>query len=427
MNTLGKYRVFQEIGRGAMGAVYRGHDPFLDRPVAIKVAHGVRVRDDSHGELYRGLFFNEMRTASLLHHPGIVEIYDAGVDGEHYYIAMEHVDGGRSLEHFCRREQLMPIERAAETIARCAEALDYAHRKGVIHRDIKPSNILVSSSGDVKLVDFSVALLTDPAIVDTQLLDPVGSPLYMSPEQIREEPLTARSDLFSLGVVLYELVTGVHPFAAETLAGLSHRILNEEPPPARSRNPAASQALDDFLARVLAKDPLARCETAMAFAVQLRAAFDPLRARDATRQARGRVAALKSLSFFREFTEPDIWELLRWANWEDHESEEAIITEGESGNSVYIIVDGTVRVCKDGRDIASLTRGQCFGEIGYLAHCERSASVVAATDVSLVKLNATLIDRASASCQVRFQKVFIRTLIDRLVETTRQLASRGAG
>lgn len=421
MNALGKYEVLEEIGRGSMGIVYLGRDPFKARSVALKVAHKRPESDGGRAPVFQNLFFNEMRAASMLRHPNIVEVYDAGVEGDDlYYIAMEYVSGGETLEAYCHSKRLT-IDTVADVIFKCAEALDYAHRKGVIHRDIKPGNIMVGEHGQIKLGDFSVALLTDPNIKDTQLMETVGSPLYMSPEQIREESVTNQSDLFSLGVVLYELLTGQHPFEAHTLASLTHRILNEPPPPVEQFRLDVPDSLKRILDRVLSKNLTDRYQTALELAADLSQTFSEITQPLDGIATEGRVDVLKELSFFKDFPDAEIWELLRWADWEDYSSRDTIIAEGERGDTFYIVVSGEVSVHKGGRELARLGPGQCFGEIAYLATRERTASVMASHDVSTLKMNAQAIERASLSCRAQFQKVFIRTLIERLLHTNERM------
>jgi serine/threonine protein kinase len=422
--ALGRYRIEKEIGRGAMGTVYRAYDPFLDQPIALKVSRWDESLPQRDQKLYESLFFNETHAASLLNHPGIVQVFDAGVEGESFYIAMEYVAGARTLEGFCRPENLLPMDKVADIIFRCAEALDYAHRKGVIHRDIKPGNILLSEGGDVKIADFSVALLVDPRIVDTQVMVPVGSPMYMSPEQIREDTLTSQSDLFSLGVVLYELLTGKHPFHANTLASVTYGIVNHPHPPLEPQGTAGLDGFSHIIDKVLAKEPGQRYQSALDFAADLSQTFSQLKHPQDGIATEGRADLLKSLSFFQAFPDAEIWELLRWADWEEYRDGEKIISEGEEEDSFFIVVNGAVKVCKGVRPIARLEAGECFGEIGYLGHQKRSASIIADGDISVLRMNAELIERASQSCQVAFHKVFIRTLIDRLVQTTTDLAGQ---
>ena len=181
MKTFGKYRVEEVIGRGAMGVVYRAVDPFRDQPVALKVPNRDAVEARFGSAFFEGLFYNETRAAGRLRHPNIVQLVDAGIDGRDYYIVMEYVSEAQTLEAYCSGERLLSPERIAEIAFRCAEALDYAHRKGVVHRDIKPSNVLMDRHGVVRLSDFGIAQLSATPEDDTTPLVPAGSPLYMSP------------------------------------------------------------------------------------------------------------------------------------------------------------------------------------------------------------------------------------------------------
>ncbi|MBT6277664.1 MAG: protein kinase [Chromatiales bacterium] len=420
-DIVGRYHVLEPIGHGTMGTVYLGHDPFHDRPVALKIAHQPPYRNRATTDLYKTLFINEMRAAGMLPPPNIIEVLDAGTDGDRYYIAMEYIDGGRTLDHWCAGGRLLPLERVAEVVLKCAQALDYAHRKGVIHRDVKPSNVLVSRSGEIKLADFSVALLTDSKIDETQLLDLVGSPAYMSPEQLCDESITHQSDLFSLGNMLYELLTGRLPFAAETVAGVTHKVLNLEPPPVSRWRDDVPESLERIVRRALARNLVDRYANALEMAAELSMAFSGLHDPLATRAVEGRVDALKRLNFFAEFRDAEIWELLRWAQWREFAAGETLVTEGTDDDTVYVLVDGTVDVSKGGKAVRNLPPGECFGEMTYLSSLKRSATVTACTPVSVLLLNADTIAKASMRCQVHFQRVFIRTLVERLVHTTEDL------
>ena len=403
-----------------MGRVYLGYDPFRDRSVALKIARRDLLPENRGDEL----FFNEMRTAGLLNHPNIVQIYDAGTEGNDYYIAMEYVAGSHTLERHCQCDGLLPLETAAEIVFKCAEALDYAHRKGVIHRDIKPANVLLGPDGTVKVADFSVAVLVDPHVIETQLMLPAGSPMYMSPEQVREDSITSQSDLYSLGVVFYELLSGVHPFAGRSLAAVAHRILNE-PPPALDQYREVPASLLEVVDRALAKSRSERYESALDFAADLSRLFSELHNPQDGIATEGRANLLKELSFFRPFPEAEVWELLRWAHWQDFDVGEPIITEGERDNDFFIVVEGDVSVRKGGLEVAVLGPGECIGEMAYLATQERTASVVALTAGAVIRMNAERIEQTSESCQIQFQKVFIETLIQRLTDTTRALAQPG--
>ncbi len=421
--NLGKYEVISEIDRGSMGTVYLGHDPYIDRHVAIKVAHSEQLNDEEGGDRFRKMFFNEAHTAGRLTHPNIIGIYDAGVDGDACYIVMELVEGGDTLKKFCRQDNLLPIEKVVETIFKCAKALDYAHKQGVIHRDIKPTNILVTKDGDVKIGDFSIAHLSKMDSTDTMPMGLVGSPRYMSPEQVSEDYITSQTDLFSLGIVMYELLAGKHPFAAETFSRLVQRILNEDPPAVQQFRTDIPNSLVKILNKALAKSRDDRYQMGMELASELSIAFDALLERpEENISEQEQFQAVKQLDFFEGFPDAEIWEIVRAGKWQDYRDRDEIIVEGELDDSFYIIVKGQVWVQKGGKDLRALMAGDCFGEMGYLAKTKRTATIAATGVTSLLKVNSTVISQVSLNCQVRFLKVFLRTLIHRLSVTTEKMS-----
>ncbi len=421
--NLGKYQVISEIDRGSMGTVYLGHDPYIDRHVAIKVAHSEQLNDEEGGDRFRKMFFNEAHTAGRLTHPNIIGIYDAGVDGDTCYIVMELVEGGETLKKFCRQDNLLPIEKVVETVFKCAKALDYAHKQGVIHRDIKPTNILVTKDGDVKIGDFSIAHLSKMDSTDTMPMGLVGSPRYMSPEQVSEDYITSQTDLFSLGIVMYELLAGKHPFAAETFSRLVQRILNEDPPAVQQFRTDIPNSLVKILNKALAKSRDDRYQMGMELASELSIAFDALLERpEENISEQEQFQAVKQLDFFEGFPDAEIWEIVRAGKWQDYRDRDEIIVEGELDDSFYIIVKGQVWVQKGGKDLRALMAGDCFGEMGYLAKTKRSATIAATGATSLLKVNSTVISQVSLNCQVRFLKVFLRTLIHRLSVTTEKMS-----
>jgi serine/threonine protein kinase len=191
LEKLGKYDVQSEVHRGSMGIVYLGHDPYVNRSVALKAALADSLSDADSGEKYRKMFFNEAHTAGMLTHPNIISIFDAGVDDDTCYIVMECIEDGDTPKSHTKPETLLPIEKVVEIIFKCANALDYAHRQGVVHRDIKPSNILITKDKDMKIGDFSIAHITKLDSTVTAPQGAMGSPRYMSPEQLKEESITS--------------------------------------------------------------------------------------------------------------------------------------------------------------------------------------------------------------------------------------------
>ena len=418
---LGKYDILGEVGRGSMGIVYRAFDPYINREVAVKVAMAEALKDKDTGERFRKMFFNEAHTAGMLRHPNILDIFDAGVDGDSCYIVMELVANGSTLRRYCRSEKLLPLNQAAEIVFKCAKALDYAHRQGVIHRDIKPSNILVTAEMDVKIADFSIAHAVRQDTTQTMPLGFVGSPRYMSPEQVHEDVITNQTDLFSLGIVAYELITGHHPFGGESFSSLVHKIVNEDPTPMRRYRSDMPEVLETIIRRALEKNPPRRYRMGLDMASDLSMAFTHLERPQEDIAITAKFDRVKRLEFFRGFPDSEIWEIIRASVWMEIDVERTVVTEGEVDDSFFIIIDGEVKVTKQGQAVGELRSGDCFGEMGYLSRIKRTATVKANSPLSLMKVNSTLIEQVTPDCQLRFYKVFLKVLIDRLSRTTEMM------
>ena len=425
ITKLGKYEVVREVGRGSMGVVYQAYDPYIDRQVAVKVALADALKDREAGERFRKMFFNEAHTAGMLRHPNILDIFDAGVDEDKCYIVMELIEHGDTLRTYCRGDSLLPVNQVAELIFRCAKALDYAHRQGVIHRDIKPSNILLTPEMDVKIADFSIAHINRTDMSQTMPMGFVGSPRYMSPEQVQEDTITHQTDLFSLGIVFYEMLSGRHPFGGESFSDLIHRVINEEPTPLETHRPDLPPILGRIVVKCLEKAPERRYRMGLDLASDLSMAFTHLERPQEEIPAREKFELVKPLDFFRGFSDAEIWEIIRASVWQEAAPGEAIIQEGDIDDSFFVIIHGAVNVTKQGRLLGRLKSGECFGEMGYLNKTRRTATVNAEGQVSLMKVNATLIEQVSADCQLRFSRVFLRVLSERLAKTT-ELVVRGA-
>jgi eukaryotic-like serine/threonine-protein kinase len=273
---LGRYELVHELGRGAMGVVYRARDPRINREVALKAIPLADEFDSNEIEQARTRFFREAEMAGRLSHPHIVTIYDAGEDHGTAYIAMELLRGSHLVE-YTSPTRLLPPAIAIEIVARLADALHYAHQNQVVHRDIKPANLMFDApSGELKITDFGIARLTDSGRTRTGVV--LGTPSFMSPEQLQGRPVTGSSDLFSLAVSLFQLLTGQLPFRGDTMPGLMMKIAQEPHPRIRSINPALAEGLDGFFDRALAKDPADRYESGAAFALALRDLNHPRRA-----------------------------------------------------------------------------------------------------------------------------------------------------
>jgi serine/threonine-protein kinase len=264
---LGRYQLLDELGRGAMGVVYKGHDPTIDRPVALKVLTPGQGLEGPERAQYRKRFLREARAAGRLTHPNIVTVYDVGEDQDRAFLVMEYIEG-EPLDRLLRRVGALPLPRVLEIADQVAGALDYAHAHGIVHRDVKPANILVSSSGLVKVTDFGIARLADADLTLTQHTQ--GTPSYMAPEQVAGHPVDGRADLFALGALLYELLTGARAFPGERLTTIIYRIVHEEPPPLCKVAPGLPPGIGPCLQRALAKDPARRYARAAELARDLR-------------------------------------------------------------------------------------------------------------------------------------------------------------
>ena len=265
---LGRYVIERRIGRGAMGAVYLAKDPRINRPVALKAIPIEKEFEDEELKEARLRFYREAESAGRLAHPNIITVFDAGEDKGLAYIAMEYVPG-IPLKKFTDPKKLLAPKRALELCASTAEALDYAHNQGVIHRDIKPANLMYNpKEGSLKITDFGVARMTDNNSTKTGIV--LGTPMYMSPEQLGAEDLTGHSDLFSLGVTLYELLAGEVPFKATNIAVLMTKITSEDPAPISKRRAGIPPSVDAVLAKALAKRPENRFSCGAEMAIALR-------------------------------------------------------------------------------------------------------------------------------------------------------------
>lgn len=270
INQLGRYEIVGELGQGAMGVVYQAKDPLIDRTVAIKTINLSLAKEEK--EEYEARFYQEARAAGRLNHPNIVTIYDVGKSGDIAYIAMELLQG-RELRDVMNDGVLLPVDQVLDITAQVALGLSYAHEHEIVHRDVKPSNIMIIRDGHVKITDFGIARMASAA-VRTQSGMVLGSPKYMSPEQVMGREIDERSDIFSLGVMLYEMLTGQAPFNGDNVNTIMYQTLNAIPLPPNQINPAVPDMLDFILVKALAKNTEDRYQKAKEFADDLRACRD---------------------------------------------------------------------------------------------------------------------------------------------------------
>jgi serine/threonine-protein kinase len=418
---LGKYEIRGELGRGTCGVVYKGFDPFVRREVAIKINVTDSHVDPSKTHQVQRDFFEEAYAAGKLQHPHIVSLYDAGIESDMNYIVMEYIEGETLLEYCRKNGKRLTTEKALECMFKCCRALEYSHRMGVIHRDIKPSNIMLSKEGETKLMDFSIAEVTQNLAFTPDVV--VGSPSYMSPEQVLKKPVGPQSDLYSLGAVMYQLLTGERPFASDDVQQVFRDIVKVPAPVLKARRPELPHAISDVVEKALRKNPAERFQSGQEFGGQLTKIYEDLRYAESRIAHSENQDALKGLNFFKGFRNEEINEIMAASSMLTFKPGTVVIKEGEIDNSFYIIVRGSVEVRKSDKLIVTLHEGDCFGEIGFLVASKRTASIIAMSEVLVLKVNAMLMETVSKECQLRYYKAFNETLIYRLALTSARLSA----
>jgi len=426
---IGKYKLIREVGRGATATVYLAEHPQYPDPVALKL---IRFDDKSKDEAkwnrrLMKLLRAEMDVSRRLDHPNIIKIFDATVEKDYAFIVMEYFPG-TTLEHYCTFQNLLPLHRTIGMIFKCSMALDYAYRQGIVHRDIKPANILVDEHDNVKITDFGLALnISKKSASDSTFIMGVGSPAYMSPEQIKGYPLNQKTDLFSLGVVLFHMLTGRLPFRAKNPAQLIYKILNTEPPLVSQINTELPEQLDTVIRKSLEKDLYSRYKNGADFAKDLSAVRYKI-LDDATIPADNtRFSILRKMPFFVEFEDVEIWEILRISRWRKVDSNTLLMREGDSDQRFGIIIDGRVEISVDGHRVSELSYGEVFGELAFLDQQDHRHMHTAVTTTSTIylDLNPASLSLATDECQEAFRSRLVTVVARRLGQAYRELAKEG--
>lgn len=403
---IGRYEVIKKLGTGASGTVYLCNDSLYSRDVAIKV-YACGKSEENSSDLNM-MFETESAFVGKLSHPNILDIYDAGMDEGSPFLAMEYVHGARSLEAYCTKESLLPITTAVEIVYKCAKALNYAHSKGVIHRDVKPGNIMLTIDNDVRLIDFGIALVGDG--VTPRIDGVVGTPSYLAPEQIRSQPVTHTSDLYSLGVVMYSLLTGRLPFRAKTVTQLLEHILSAKPIPIDMYRDGVPDELQKIVTRMMAHDVTERYSNGLEVALDLSRVHQML-ASNGVDEADERVNELRRMPFFKNFSAKEIREVIKVGEWSTYRSGDIVEAGSASETRYSIILAGSVTVKSDGKVLYSLQQNGCFG--GGTRTTKRRTTI-ATSNVKIFGVSAKLLEQTSTHCQLMFNKTFLNILIDRL-------------
>jgi eukaryotic-like serine/threonine-protein kinase len=418
---IGGYAVRGRLGEGATSEVFLAFDDFHDRLVAVKRARRSALLDAVEVRFRDHFFAAEAALVGQLRHPNIVQIYDAVDDPLAPYLVMEYVPG-TTLKSFCRPESLLSLEQIVEVGFKCAKALGFVARHGLIHRDIKPANLLaVVEDGqvlEIKITDFGSALNVNSD--RTQVLR-VGSLPYMPPEQLDGATLDSRADQYSLAAVLYHLVAGRPPFEAPNQSALMNRIYHATPPALSLLRDHVPPVLDALLQRSLAKSPADRFDDWDAFAQALAALVSR---REVPRVSASdvldseRFNLLRALEFFKDFGDVELWEVVHRARWQRHELGDALYRKGQIGTTFHIIADGEVEVFRDGKRVARLGAGTSVGEMMYLAPNPEmrmhSADVIVTDPATTIAFTPESLERLNPSTRHLFDSAFIRVLVRRL-------------
>lgn len=424
LQSVGKYQLIRELGRGATGKVYLADDPFAKRKVAIKVAFPEALASSEDAAMYKSMFLNEAALAGKLNHPHITQIYDAVVEDKYSYIVMEYVEGG-TLEKFCKPDALLETREVAEISFKCVRALAFAQTLGLTHRDIKPGNILHSDGTEIKLADFGAAI---NKVSDRTVITNVGSPAYMAPELVQGQAQASHlTDIYALGVVMYYLLAGRLPFTGANTMSVIYQIVNTDPEPPGTHQKGISPELDAIVMKAMAKDPAARFQSWDEFGAALAEIWKKEHKAEEKREQSDteRFSVMRTLPFFRDFPENELWEVLKISKWAKFKPDSALIKEGDHGDSFFILAGGYVRVTRGKRTLSVLTAGDCFGEMSYLHRSgdpHRSATVTTTSDAIVMKIRAEDLRGSSLSCRRLFDERFLNTLVERLENANQQLS-----
>lgn len=410
IKAVGRYEIIHKLGQGAAGVVFLGRDPYIKREVAIKIARPT-------SEKGRERFFVEAQSAGRLNHPNIVAVHDIGIFKEFCYITMEYIQG-HTLEKVCQKEHLLSPRKVLDIMFACCNAFAYAHKQGVIHRDIKPSNIMLDRMGNAKIADFGTAQMVE----ETSEMGVWGTPSYMSPEQLQEEAIGPFSDIFSMGCVFYEMLTGIQAFGGENNFSIMYKIAEEEPEPISKIRSDLPPAVEEIVKKALVKNREDRYQSCLDMAYDIKVALRGLSAAavPAQNKMNDAIDFIHHVPFFRNFTKSQVAEIASTGEILKFAKGQTIVREGEIDDNFFIIMSGNAKITKGEKELAIIGAGECFGEMAFIACQARVATVSAQTDCMLMRISATLFDRSPPPMQLRFFKNFATILVQRYSKSLKQ-------
>ena len=420
LKNIGKYQIITELGRGGLGIVYHAHDPYAKHDVAIRLLKPTSFSHDDQRQKFNQVFLTATAIVGKLNHPHIVSIFDAVIDAGQNYIVMELVQG-TSLEAHIEIDHLLPVQTVMQYMFKCSAALDFANGQGLIHTDLKPVNIMYTKQGEVKIADFGKAL-----IAKGDYMEAAEFTAYLSPEQANKGHITHQADIYSLGVVMFRLLTGRLPFNADDSFTYVDKVLHQAPLNIRELRPEIPEKLAAIVHRMMEKNLANRYYAWTDVVTDLAACVALIDNETKIIADSEKFNALKKLPFFTDFSDVELWEVLRISEWAKFLTGKTLVKEGDHGTSFFLLIKGKVNVIKMGKTLTSLDKGDCFGEMAYIdkSKAERSASIVSAMPVMLMKIKAEVLEQSSEQLQLRFNRAFLKALVHRLALANSNIATR---
>jgi tRNA A-37 threonylcarbamoyl transferase component Bud32 len=408
-----RFEFVRHIGQGGMAEVYLCMDRFHQREVALKIVRSNSPAMDEERTKVEALWVNEMRLAGRLKHPYILEVYEAGTEGEITFLVMEYLSGG-TLKNHAEPHNLLPIPRVADIIFKVCHALEYANTEGLLHRDIKPANVLLAGDGTPKVSDFGAVYLTGTD--ETQVVG-VGTLPFMPPEHFEGARPDVQNDIYAVGVMAYNLLTGSWPNQGTDQAAMIYDKLHNDPVPLESRRPEVPAGLRAAIYRAMHRDRRVRYQSWKVFREVLSATFPEIRDDSTAAYESERFETLRTVPFFARFTETELWEAVRIGVRRYYEPKAEVIEEGSSDTTVYVVQAGELEVIHRGVRVGRIQAGEGFGEMSYIEGTERprSASVRTQIPTYLIAFPANALKSASHGLQAAFARAIVSLLVRRLI------------
>lgn len=418
---IGRYTIGRRIGSGTCGVVHQSLDNLLGREVAVKLSP-VGEAHVSTGKVpgAQRAYQTEIIAAGKLTHANIVTVYDAGQFEELNYLVMEAVDG-KSLKEYGKGKTLLPVGEALRIISVCCDALDYSHKQGILHRDIKPANIMLSFDGSVKLLDFGIAVGLDEGGSLKKKGPTLGTPNYMSPEQILGRELAAQSDFYSLATVLFELLTGRQLFKAKKVKDLFRTVVHQKAPKLTAIRPDLPDGLADVVSKALEKNPKLRFQTGREMANAIEPFLRTYRSVEQRPLPQQRlIKQLRKQAFFKSFSDVEVALLLERVQLKNYKAHEQVLSKGDQVRRLLVITDGVVSCLRNDKFSAIVGVGECIGETGFINGIAESRNYHALTSVTALEFSTDALAQLPPKVHLHYYRHISDILVDRLARSDGQ-------